>query len=390
MSLYYLQESEDRKRDFPQGAWVRRILLWSGLLLLIASSILQAAGFFWEMERTLIHLLPKNRLPESSKTILLQAERGENGFKALDVAMALRGLAKLHPSQIVIAGPLSPDEQSRPLLNDLLTRLSDDNISVIQPQVASPDTQYRPIPLCSYNPPKWMGLSSQWQILPGSLSNKGWGCFLPAAAESEGNDLPLLAVTKYGEVIPSLWWPGWIFTSGKSPAMNGPIWLFAGRLLILPNHSTLFLDGSGKALPLPGEQARMELLDDFLLQMEQKERGTLSPGFDELWIHSTVVLGSSDDRERVALFSALAEKISWAHLPFLWQWTEAAMLAILVLVLHQRRISLRIVVALMILLLTISATILCARHALLVPFLPPLVAGFLLCCQRDRELLISF
>ena len=378
MSLYYLQGTPDLDKGRVRRRWPQDGILLCGLLLLIVLAILQAAGCFWSVERSLIHLLPKNWRPESSRTILLQTERGETGFKALDVAMALRGLAQLHPAQIVIDGLISPDQEAMPLLPDLLARIKEEKILVIQPESPSPEAEYRPIPLCSYNPPACMGLPSSLQTLPGSLSNKEMGTFLPAPGTAPDISLQLLAETRYGEVISSLWWPALTSVITTTQASMSPIWLLAGRLLILPNHSTLFLDGKGNAQPLQREQACMESLDDFLLQMEQKERGTLSPGFDALWSNSTVILGTADDMDRIALLSSLRDRIFWMRLPLLLQ--GAILFVWIALILGARKLKplLRGCLAGMLMIGTAGASLLAIRHGLILPFLPPLITTLLL------------
>jgi hypothetical protein len=375
MALYYLQGSPEENREYRSVTCLQHVILWFGIASMIGLSLLQGFGVFWNGEREVIHLIPKEWRPEVPKVILLQLDKEEAGFKPLDVAMALRCLEKLHPAEVVFSGMIASDPETTPLLDDLFARTSQEKIKLVRPILPSQEAQYRPVRLVCYDPPNSLGLTSRFETLPGSVSNKGDGFFLPEPLSHQGAKLPFFAQTKYGEVIPSLWWGS--LMDGKTPSSD-ILWLFGGRILLLPNHGTLFMDGAGSAIPVPREGGRIIPFDDFLLQMEQKERGNLSPGFDALWNQSLIVIGTNEDTEQVALFSALAEKISWAHLPPLWQCTEVAMLVVLVLLLHQRRLSLRIVVAMMILLGTIATTILCARHSLLVPFLPSLAAGFLL------------
>lgn len=133
------------------------------------------------------------------------------------------------------------------------------------------------------------------------------------------------------------------------------------------------------------ESARMEHLDDFLLQMEQKERGVLSPGFDALWEHAMVVLGTDADLEKIAMLSALSERIFWNHSPFPFQVSAALLCVILVLFLDQQSRLVRLGVALLLLVTTKAGTIIAVRHGIIIPFLPPLLTALLLILPGSRS-----
>jgi hypothetical protein len=112
--------------------------------------------------------------------------------------------------------------------------------------------------------------------------------------------------------------------------------------------------------------------------MEQMERGTLSPGFDALWNQSIVVLGNDADLENTAILSSLLEKIFWNH-PYLLLQT-ALLLLCMIIFWGVRRLgsSLRIGIALLILLLFPVVMIMAVRQGLILPFTVPLLTGLLL------------
>jgi hypothetical protein len=388
MSLYYLQGSADHPDagHKHETTLLRRVILWLGIMGIITLSLFQGFGAFWSLERWAIHLMPKAWRPEPHKVILLQIDREDSGLNAMNVAMALRGLGKLHPSEIVLDGVITSDQETMPLLSDILARTGNENITVIQPSLPYPGALYRPVPLCRYDPPEWLGLRSDWKVLDGSLSNHGSGCFLATPSTEKKDELNLFAETKYGETIPSLWWATLTAsaTSMREPYLYS-LWLFGGRIILLPNRSTLYIDAKGSAAMTAKESARMEHLDDFLLQMEQKERGVLSPGFDALWEHAMVVLGTDADLGKVAMLSALSERIFWNHSPFPFQVSSALLCVILVLLLDQQSRLVRLGVALLLLVTTKAGTIIAVRHGIIIPFLPPLLTALLLILPGSRS-----
>jgi hypothetical protein len=382
MALYYLQESEGRSRPSLKDRFLQSLLLGLAIALLFALSFLQGIGAFWGLERSLIHRLPKQWHPEQRKIILLQFEKNDSGLKPMDVALALRGLEKLHPARLVISGGIAGDQEAMPMLFNLIAKAEKAKIRIISPEVPSSEAIYRPVPLGRYDPPVWLGLRQKWQTLPGSLFNKGEGCFLPSQASVPDGSLQLFAETKYGEVIPSLWWMA-LDDPLRIPPANS-LWLLGGRILLLPNRSILFLNERGGALPAPKEGGRIVAFDDFLLQMEQKERGTLSPVFDALWNDSIVILGTMSDLENVAVFSSLEEKTFWDHFPVVWQLAIVMLFTTLFLTLLRRASVFRIVTGLVILLLALGGLIVSIRHGIIPPYISPLYVSLLLLISAGR------
>ena len=376
MALYYLRESGRQSSSSFQDTYQQGLLLGLAIALLFALSFLQGIGVFWGLERSLIHRLPKKWYPEHRKVILLQFEKDDSGLKPMDVALALRALKKLHPARVVLSRGIARDQEAMPMLLNLMAKAEEAKIRIISPEVPSSEAIYRPVPLCRYDPPVWLGLGLKWQTLPGSLSNKGYGCFLPSQASFPDGSLQLFAETKYGEVIPSLWWMA-LGESVEIPSPNS-LWLLGGRILLLPNRSILFLNERGGALPAPREGGRIVMIDDFLLQMEQKERGTLSPVFDALWNDSIIILGTMSDLENVAVFSSLEEKAFWDHFPVIWQCANVILFTTLLLMLHRRATGFRIFTGLAIQLLALGGLIVSIGHGIIPPYIAPLYASFLL------------
>ena len=92
-------------------------------------------------------------------------------------------------------------------------------------------------------------------------------------------------------------------------------------ILLLANHAPLHLTSSGEVSQSGnGETFREIPLDDFLLKIEQKERGVISPTFDSLWKNATVVLGTHDDSVTISMLAALLQAIFFRRLP-LWSQT---------------------------------------------------------------------
>jgi len=149
MALYYLQESGDRVPRTSRDTLLQRLIVLLGIVSLILLSLLQGLGALWGWERTLLHLLPRQWHPEHPKVILLQVEKTAAGYKPIDLALALRGLKKLHPLRIVLPGFIAADQEKEtiPLIEDLITKAEEGGIRVIKPEIPTPEALYRPIPL---------------------------------------------------------------------------------------------------------------------------------------------------------------------------------------------------------------------------------------------------
>ena len=100
---------------------------------------------------------------------------------------------------------------------------------------------------------------------------------------------------------------------------NAPVWLLADRLLLLPNHAALPFAGEGLFIPHDLSPLRSVRSDDFLLKMEEKERGSLSPDFDSLWDHAVVVVGPPSLMPMTSALATLRKMTAHGALPLLWQ-----------------------------------------------------------------------
>ena len=147
---------------------------------------------------------------------------------------------------------------------------------------------YHSVPLCLYDPPSFICSPCTLETLPGMISNKDRGCFLPVA-RSDQPGIQLFAQTNRGEAAGSIWWellqelmhPN----GGVISAENAPVWLLGGRLLVFPGRATVFLTKHGM-MPITNRSdipPKAMTQEDFLLGIEQKERGEKSPDFETFW-----------------------------------------------------------------------------------------------------------
>ena len=394
MSLYYLQGSKTPGQTSPPpqnhplgtatptGSRARRLLLFTGSLLILAAAILQAvdSGRLWTLEHKLIGVFPAAWQPNLPKVHLLDMETEKQGFAPLDLAVALRGLGKLHPASVLIHGTIAPapDNEPIPLLQGVLSRLREEGMEITIPLPPSPESLWHFLPLCCYEPPAALRPKALWPTALGKPSPSGKEYFLPNDAGSDST-LPLFATTEEGSIIGSLWWKSLILSTPSS--VVGPIWLLGKRLLILPNHAAILLNEGGAIAGeslLPGIDSKMVPLADFLLKLEQKERGTLSPGFDEIWENAIVVIGTPADLPRVSLLASVQARLALRSLPMLLQ-AALCILWIIFFVLGSRLTQkARISAALILMLLSVGLSLYALHAGWLLPWIPPLLAALLL------------
>ena len=292
-------------------------MLITGALVVMLAAILQAAGFCYPLERLLVRSLPERMLPLRPQTVLLTLDSEPEGFRSLDVALILRGLSRFSPRCVVVNGIVAPEGESLPLLPGILERIRE----------------------------------------------KGVG----------GGSLPLLGSTAAGDTVASLWWDA--ISVGREP-LHG-FACFGKMLLLLEEGSPLWIDPSGSAESHGSGAAKVVPIEDFLLKVEQGERGTLSPDFDVLWQGATVVLGASGDRARCALLSGLLDELRFHRLSLGIQAALAAGAIILLAVLWRMNAPTRIVATLLVMSGIAAAAVFFLERGVMVPFLPGLVAGLL-------------
>lgn len=298
------------KPSEPSFSW--RVLV-TGLVLIAASASLQCMGFCFSLEQHLKQLLPAGFLPKTPQTVLITLERDSSGFRALDVAMVLRGLSQFQPGSVGILGSIGREETPVPLLAGLLARLSsakDHPIPVVMPREPSPDSLFTPVSLRSFPPMEASAAASrsEWPVLMGVASDKEEATsFMPLEA-TPGNGIPLFATLSGGSVIASFWWD--LLTLKMDGKESN---LLFGKVLSLPNGSTLRITASGEAEAMIREHVRSIPLDDFLLHIEKKERGTISPEFEGYWGSACVILGTVNDLRHASVFSSILEHVSYSR-----------------------------------------------------------------------------
>ena len=381
MLLHYLPGMTPRQKVQSLNKLRMKRLPLGRIILIVAIALLQALGFCRPLECSLIeslHFLVPGFLPSTPSTLLLSLEKSSLGFSSMDVAMSLRGLGELNSRCVIIDGSIQPEEVSVPYLPGILSQLTTSGIQVILPQVPSPTNSedFRSVPLIRYS------LRSNlltWPHLEGrAIPGKG-AAFLPSSPE-ETNSLPLLAATSDGTPIGSLWWWALPESTRKTP------FLLSGKILFLGNHTPLHLTPDGE-LRLSHSESVMEIpLDDFLLRLEEREQGKISPSFDALWKNATVVIGSHDDLASASAFNTLVKETIYSRFSLGDQCIMIVILLMFFLISRSFQFKnpshpplfLRWRIRLGFLLLLIVGTVLGAHYSLIVPFLPALVAGTLL------------
>lgn len=370
MALYFLR-TEPPAESPKNGAAPRGQSVWIsyvGALLIVSAAIIQGIGLDSLSLPLASKLLPAGFVPPAPRVLLLAMDRDAEGFDPLDVAMALRGLGKLHPSKIVINGNVRRKSDSLTILEGMRERLRQEGIDLIEGTPASPESLWRPVPICTYAPPLSLHLGSPLPRVPGNSAAEGKACFLPSGDEKISPSLPLLAATDAGEIAGSIWWEAM-----KPRQMTGSTWLLGGKVLLFPNHSTLLLS-SGAISPLSTSSAMMVSMDLFLLRIEEMERGTISPDFEVLWEHATVVLGSADDIDLTGSFHAALQNTFFHRLPLPLQALLALLLILVLFTARRLTRGKQLGVGLAVLVVTIAAGVFALNHALLLPLLAPLIS----------------
>jgi len=293
-----MSSKDQRRRSFSK--------LLGGIFLILLSCGLQLSGLCWPLEHRLLNLLPEKigqtAFPSPS-VILLTLDSGSDGFAPMDVALALRGLTLLHPNRVILDGTIASDQEATPLLSGVLDRLKKDSgISLILPHPAGTKAVFQSVPLTRYPPSL---IPFPWKNLEGKASAaSSEKAFLSPQGESN-QELPLFAVTDEGAVIGSLWW--WSLPSEMTAS---PPYILFNKILLCPTHTLFWITPKGNYHPLAGASVKTLALDDFLLHIEQKEQGNISPGFDALWKNATVIIGTAQENEKASALSDLLKTTS--------------------------------------------------------------------------------
>lgn len=386
MALYYLKENDGTKEPIAPSVGSRPGSLFPFLIVAFCTMIflagfIQLLGLTWPLEGRLLQKIPSSilpKLPPKPALRLLELPSTNESVSSLDVAMALRGLGKLHPARIMIPGKVPLDQESATLLPGVLHTLSAEGIDVIQTREISTDTAYHSVPLCRYDPPTWIRPPLNLESIPGKISNKEEGCFLPMATDPP-KGIQLFAQTGNGEVIGSVWWEllQKIIWEDEDNSMHHdlPIWLLAGSLLVAPGHTPIFLAQGGMVPILETGPSKLQsvILEDFLLDIEQKERGEKSVDFDTAWNDAFVIIGTSSDRLLVGTLQQLESRLSWRCLSWINQFCLTLGCIFLLLIgVRGARIT-ALILALVTAGATLAAVIFSLNHGILIPWLAPVL-----------------
>lgn len=326
MALYFLKGERDLPKNpslaqnSPSGPEdpkpsprMRTIFLVSGMSVILLASVIQALGLALPWESRLPELLGIPS-PVQARTVFLSLPDG-NGEASdpMDVPLVLRGLSMLHPSMILLASEHPSSGDSAQLLQGVKDQLREKGIPLTEAVPPSPESLWRPVPLCRYFPP---GCSDRQESLPsiqGTAPAEGILRYLPDPTAEPGI-LPLLSSASSGEIAGSFWWEG--LMQGQP---NAPVWLLADRVLLLPNHAALPFAKGGLFIPHDLSLPRSVTSDDFLLKMEEKERGSLSPDFDSLWERAVIVVGPSSLLPMTSALATLRKMTAPGAFPLVWQ-----------------------------------------------------------------------
>jgi hypothetical protein len=261
--------------------------------------------------------------PGTSETILLSLPASAGSCDPMDLALALRGLSMLNPALILLPLETQPTPEQAGILASVKARLKESGIPLSEVAKDLESTPYRPVPLCRYSLPISLKASSPPPLLAGLSPADGAMRFSSDGTGRRG-ELPLLGGTRDGGIAGSVWWDGLMVTQPR-----GPIWLLSDHWLLLPDHNMLRLDGGGIA-QRAGNPPKIVTLEDFLLWMEERERGTLSPRFDALWNRAVVILSTDGELPRAATLAALRESLCRGSLPVSVRILSAVLMSALV------------------------------------------------------------
>jgi hypothetical protein len=373
MTLYFLKEETpgtSPKIPETKPRSMRHWGLFASIVAILVSALIQGAGFFLPMESLLPGMLGIQP-PPKSRTVLLAVDTSTDGtINPMDEALVLRGLAILHPSLIIMAAETEASGGDSQRLIDIgKARLREQGISLIEGTSPAAHILWRPVSLCRYTPPIRSGSGKSLPLLEGMAPPEGTCRWLPSPPSSSPGKLPLLARTAAGGIVASIWWEGLLH--GRSTT---PVSLLDDRLLILPNNALLLMEGGRTSPGCVSDAVETYSTDDFLLRMEERERGTSQADFDAVWERSVVVVGPPSLEGNVAAMSALRKMTSWGGISLTWQFLITAALIACVWVLHVLPRKTALLMTLALLLGGIGTGWWCIRRGIL-PQLLPWLAG---------------
>jgi hypothetical protein len=377
MALYFIKEEKSSTPDPSKTGTnhsVRRLLLILGILAILIAGVIQASGLLlaWESRLPALLSLPS---PKVAPTIFIPLSALANSSEAdsnsdMDTTLVLRGLSMLHPSLVLLASQVPSSSDAELLLGGVKMQLRDKGIALIEGMAPDSLNRWHPVPLCRYLLPRPLASKESLPLIAGSAPPEGTLRSLPSATkESPAASLALLSATSNGEIVGSLWWEGLLHAQP-----NAPVWLLADRLLLLPNHAALPCSQGNLALPRNMPVVPTVASEDFILKMEEHERGSANPDFDSLWQNALVVIGPPSLQPLVAAMTALRSMTAWAAFTLIAQLAIVVTLLILVsftLLLPQKSALLLTIV---LLLGGILGSWWSFHHGILPPILPWIIA----------------
>ncbi len=348
--------------------WLSWTATCAACLLILCGALAETLGFgsgfiLLASRSPSIHLAPIQ-----PKTIFLKVSETSQGIDPLDVAMALRGLGMLHPRCIVIPGDIQNGDATR-FLDGLINRLRSrdtPSVSVVLKEQPGDKTSIRRFPATTTPIVPSGGIGSPFHpnetspfVQPSSPASKG---LLPL--------LTLAGTSSDPHVTP--WW-----NSLPTTDTTDTVRLFFGKLLLLSNNSPLLLHGNGSYESRNPPYLPVVSLDDFLLRIEQMERGSISPNFTASWNGATVVIGGDLWENPASILASLLQWISLKRLPLSQQAVLAAIFVLAFLCGYRLRSGSRLMISGLLTLSLLVAWLAFLKQGTLIPLLPGLITAVL-------------
>ena len=385
MAVYYLREA-DGAADPASG---KRNISWAvpwtlfGVILILAATILEAVG--WPLAYPRLFRAVGISSPRSTQRGIVHLISGDGAgeIPAMDLALALRGLLKVHPSRIYVDGGIRTDSETAPLLSGILTEVRA-SIPVVMPSLEVKPL-YRPVPLGFYDSPA--GGIRHWPRIDGGFSNAGPACFFPSLPKNPVS-LPLFADLSGGLVAGSLWWD--LLLEGLPRESRDPLWVLFSRILLIGDRVPLPLTSDG-SLPCQDGISHQSIgipLEDFLLELERSDRGMPSPEFYSQWKDAVVLIAPRDEVRPLTLLEDLREMIRWKRTPLAVQGAAGLLCAVVLLAGRSGRLMKnRRTTALVLAGVSLSVWLIGLRFGVIVPLLPAglTVLFFLLPDHRTKQ-----
>ena len=339
--------------------------LLPSVFLIAALTLMTGGGLFTSIEGYLVSSLPKSLKSNVPNVVMLSLGNRIGTLDAMDVALSLRGLFLLQPRSITICEHMESAPDAAPITPAIahrITQFERRGTPVNQSGTSSSGESPKETILRCVPSPKSIP-SFPFKIAGGAVNNE----------RVDSTALPLFFQSANGITEGTVWWnaidPKWRIPS--------PVLLF-GRILILNNFCPLPLNGYG-GLSLPYSlKPRTVILDDFLFRMEEKERGTINPGFEGIFHDAVVFIAPGQDLDQVATMATLLDLLSYSRLSPLLQGILSLSWVLLICFSFVLRPRSRIYVGGFLLASLIAATFILLRQGVLLPVEPGLAACLLI------------